>query len=1448
MSDLSWPRGPSKEVCAAGRIVEVLVHRASLQPDDIAYSFLGEDDQLAASLTYGQLFEDASRVATRVLMHASPGDRAILLFASGLEFIKAFFGCQIAGVIPVPVMPPRQVTASEAGRVISIVGDADAKVVLTTTEILSVAQGFLGAHPTLSALLWITADELDGLALTPACSVEDAGPLALLQYTSGSTSRPRGVMVGHDNLMHNLGDIYWTEQNHEETVSVSWLPMSHDMGLIEGVLQPLYSGHRAYLMSPAQFMARPLRWLEAISTYGATVSGGPNFAYDLVLRRLGDGDLPPYRFSQWQFAYNGSEPVSLQTMERFARRMAPCGFAPHAFAPMFGMAEATLGVTDGRRGKGLRSQSRVGVGGERVVVSLGSPAPPTRVVVVDPQSTGRVADGEEGEIWVRGPSVTRGYWRLPEQTEAIFGATIQGEGQDRWLRTGDLGFALDGELYISGRSKEVIVCRGQNIYPQDLEVTAERAHALIRPGGAVAFRVQRRADEAALLVAEVDRAALKRGLTPAQLKDVARIVRRRVASTHAVPVEDVLLVKPGTVPRTTSGKRQRLMVRRMHENGRLEPLATATSPTPHDDASNNAGLLPRVAAILGVDPETLDHTKTLAQLGLDSLDAVELLMELDEIPEYAEVDLVQLLTLELGQLLSYVSHPMQNQPQQRPWRDDATLEDETIPTPGGPLEGTSVLLTGATGFLGSHVAIELLTRSDATVRCVVRGEDAHQRLHATLSEHPDWRSSWADRVQVLNGDLEQPELGLTAEQFTSIAADTRAVYHCAAMVNWVYPYAALRQANVEGTRALIRFACQARASLTYVSTLATCWSSQPQDSVNETSDPVDHLDGVHLDYVRSKAVAESLVRQAGARGLPVSILRPGLIFSHARTKAHTPGDFLSALCKGCIDMQCAPDLEWDMEVCTVDEVARWVVDLEPTTGAQITALHLGAAKRRLWRGMVLWMNLRGYPVKLLPYDAWCDALKAYVQEPAAALRGLYGFFWRPVRACNGLRLPQVYESTRKNPIDSTHSNALLAATPRARFDAVHLEATFDHLVRLGYLPAAPSVATSRQDEALWNQELEALLHESLRTRHDGVEIKALRAQKVTSNEDGQSIVSELASWRFGKTTGVHRFTVTYEQGGNQETLDVALKAQVEDVHAIEVSQDVASLCGPDLGQAWGAHRTHHEMWRSHVREGALYRMEDPRLRAHTPTLYGSRPGMLLLEDISAFPMLQDPWSWEASHIEAAVTGMARIHAIGYGDPSPIGETRWWAPPRTGESLVAQEPLWRALLEFGLTRPIGQLLGEAGRARTRVLLEEVSEWARAMDEHPHAMIHGDCNPRNMAFRPDGTLCVFDWELARRGLPQRDLAELLCFTLGDDVDAQMLDGWLTMHREQLQEHTLCAIDPVTWREGFRLALSDFMLTRLTAYTMLDYVYPQPFLKRVVSTWARLDALCDPSGDLV
>ena len=1443
MTSSSWPRGPSEQVCKARRIVEVLEHRAQRQPDRVIYTYLGQGGQVAEALTFGQLFEDASRVATRLLMHVTPGTPVMLLFASSLEFIKAFMGCQIAGVPPVPVMPPRKATAAEAQRVTAVLRDIEATVVLANSDLVAMAQALFGDHPEFSALSWLGVDALDGLALTPVCTREDAGELALLQYTSGSTSRPRGIMVGHDNLMSNLGDIYWAEQNHEDTISVSWLPMTHDMGLIEGVLQPLYSGHRAYLMSPADFLKRPLCWLEALSTYRATVSGGPNFAYDLVLRDLGDEMLPDYDLSSWQFAYNGAEPLSATTMERFTQRLLPCGFHPSAFAPVYGLAEATVGVTVGRRGRAPRHQHRVDGGSERRVVSCGVPPAQTCVLIVDPETSHRLVDGVEGEIWVHGPSVTRGYWRSPEQTDEVFGATLQGEPDRCWLRTGDLGFMLDGELFVSGRRKEVIVCRGQNIYPQDLEATASQAHALIRPGGVVAFRVDQDGDEAAVLIAEVDRHAMNKGVSLEHLEAAARIVRSRVASTHAVAVEAVVLVRAGTVPRTTSGKRQRLWMREVYERGQVEPLALAARAVgpPGEGVSGAVWLRSYVATILGVGPSALDPEKTLTALGMDSLRAMELLMELDGMPKFAHMNLVQVLTLSWGDLLARLDSPLHAQTACS-WHEDAHLEqEESTPDCEVATVGTSVLLSGATGFLGAHVAIELLASTRSTVRCLVRGDGGRTRLLTALAEHPDWESSWGDRIEVLQGDLDQIDLGLTKAHVAHIVADTCAIYHCAAMVNWAYPYEALRQANVEGTRALIRLAFRARASLTYVSTLAACWSYGHQECVDETSDPVRHLDGIHLDYVRSKAVAESLVRQAGARGLPVSILRPGLVFSHARTKAHRPGDFLSALFKGCIEMGAAPDLDWTMEVCTVDEAARWIVALEPTTGEHIPALHLGAASPRLWRGLVLWMNLRGYPVRLMPYDLWCDVFKEHASHPAAALRPLFEFFLRPVNACDGLRLPQLYESHRQNPIDSTTSQGLLAKTPRAPFDAFHVQQTLNHLTQVGYLPAVPDPPSHQQDETHAQMACEAMVHEHLCQRHSGAAIKALQVHWLSSEGTGHGIISELASWRFGKTTGIHRLALTYECEGHTHTLGAVLKAQVKDVHALEIADHVASLCGSTLREAWRTHRAHQEIWRSHLREAALYQIDDPRLRVHTPALYGACPGMLLLEDISDFPMLNRISCWKAPHLESAVAGLAKIHAIVYGDAPPVAKVpAWWPPERTGKALVAQMPLFRALLDFALSRPMGQWLQKTGCVRVRTLLETLPDWAHAMDTHPHTMIHNDCNPRNLAFHPDGTLCAFDWELARHGLPQRDLCELLCFTLDQDVTAKALEGWVTMHREHLEAHTGCAIDQSRWRQGFSLALADLMVTRLTMYAMLDYVHPQPFLKRVVNTWARLDAL--------
>ena len=373
-----WPFAPCPTVAAATRIVDVLAMRANTSPDQVGYTYLtrGEPEQL----TYGALFDDVLRAAARIREHVPPGGRALLLYGSGLDFIRAFLGCHAAGVVPIPVMPPRDATPSELSRVAGIFEDADTPLVITRSQIAQLGQGFFTGG---QAKVWLTLDTLHTTEPASLMAASQASDLALIQYTSGSTSTPRGVVVGHDNLIRNLAYIYWAERNGPETVSVSWLPMSHDMGLIEGVLQPLYSGHPTFLMSPLAFLKQPLRWLQTISDVGATVSGGPNFAYDLVLRRLGTGSLPELDLSRWQFAYNASEPVRPETIEAFHARLAPVGFARTAMQPLYGLAEATVGVTAGRVGQSARTQTRVTATGERTLVSCGVKPDDMDLIVVE---------------------------------------------------------------------------------------------------------------------------------------------------------------------------------------------------------------------------------------------------------------------------------------------------------------------------------------------------------------------------------------------------------------------------------------------------------------------------------------------------------------------------------------------------------------------------------------------------------------------------------------------------------------------------------------------------------------------------------------------------------------------------------------------------------------------------------------------------------------------------------------------------------------------------------------------------------------------------------------------------------------------------------------------------------------------------------------------------------
>ncbi|MEW5929291.1 MAG: AMP-binding protein, partial [Gemmatimonadota bacterium] len=639
----------------ASTLVELLRLRADDDPARNAYTFLLNGEVEEGSITYGELDRRARAVAARLQALGARGERALLLYPPGLEYVAALFGCFYAGVTAVPAYPPRRSRTDT--RLQGIVADCAPTLALTTRELLGEAERLCAHTPELGGLRWLATEDVAADEAERWTDLGAAGDtLAFLQYTSGSTAAPKGVMVSHGNLLHNLALIERLAGYTPQTRSVIWLPPYHDMGLIGGILQPLFTGYWAALFSPVAFIQRPARWLEAVSRYGATSSGGPNFAYELCVHAVRPEERAALDLSRWEIAFNGAEPVRAETLRAFAESFAPSGFRARAFYPCYGLAEATLMVTGSRPAElpVVRAVDPDALGEGSVVadtdpegryrlVGSGRSADSQRVLIVDPATLRECAPDRVGEVWVRGPSVAHGYWGRAEETAETFGAFVAGTGEGPFLRTGDLGFLEGGELFVTGRLKDLIVIRGRNHYPQDIEQTAARSHAGLRAGSSAAFSVDQGGEERLVVVQEVSRQAAA-GM---DVEEVADAIRRAVASEHGVQVHAVAVVKPGGVPKTTSGKVQRRACRAKFYAGDLPlvgvsvrqgaggggarpaaPLLTRealeAAAAEERQALMEALLAGHAARVLGVDAAAVDREQPLVALGLDSLRAMEL--------------------------------------------------------------------------------------------------------------------------------------------------------------------------------------------------------------------------------------------------------------------------------------------------------------------------------------------------------------------------------------------------------------------------------------------------------------------------------------------------------------------------------------------------------------------------------------------------------------------------------------------------------------------------------------------------------------------------------------------------------------------------------------------------------------------------------------------------------
>lgn len=1008
-------------------------------PQKEAFKFLLDGENEEVSISYEILDLKARMIAAYLQRRELAGKTVLLVYPPGVNYITAFFGCMYAGVLAVPVYPPKRNRSNISLQ--TIIASSKAEIALTDRKTLDRIINLFTKNNFLSNLDYVSTDTIDaGYVSNWYYPDINQDSLAYLQFTSGSTAFPKGVMLSHANLLSNLETIHRNFNHSVNSKGVIWLPPYHDMGLIGGILEPIYSGFSVVLMSPIAFLQKPVRWLNAISKYKATTSGGPNFAYDLCIKKIDADEKSNLDLSTWNIAFNGSEKIQSETINRFVRTFGDCGFKRKSFFPCYGLAEASLYVSGSNivtkepsdfEEKALEDNKYEinGVTEKMVhnVSSCGKLDPEQKVAIVDPKFMTRCKDGEVGEVWISGSSVAQGYWQLVEETERTFKARIKNEGETTFLRSGDMGFVNDNELFIVGRIKDTILIRGKNYYPQDIEQIVKQTHVALLERGCAAFGMEIEHEERLVVIHEVKREYIKKIDDLAD--DIVGAIRQVISENFNLDVFSIVLVKPGGISRTTSNKIQRFACRAKYSEGTIKAIYEWNSTKRLEQNRNyirktenyksneefdgrqwkiKEFLVDKISQRQRIKHTNIDRNKSFSWYGIDSVESIELVTELEDmlkislspsiVWEYPSINLLSNYLLE--NVLSNSDYALKTTDDTQTLIKDAELCSTVQPKKHYEdldLDRANVFLTGATGFLGIHLLYEILSTTEAKVYCLVREANitlATNKIIDLLKKHYLWNLQFIDRIIPVIGELDRPNLGLSAEKYQDLSQKIDTIYHSGALLNFVYPYSfKLREINALGTEEILKLACANKTKIVnYISSVSVFEAADKSQKTISETDLLNDVNSLQLGYSKSKWVGEKLVLSAKERGLPIYIYRSPFISGHTRTGVWNTNDFVCRFIKGCLQLGASPDINFLLNIAPVDYISKAIVHISSRKDLIGKTFHLMNPNPIKWNDFCDIIREHSFSIDTIPFCKWKEQLKYNTRTSSNALYPLLPLF------------------------------------------------------------------------------------------------------------------------------------------------------------------------------------------------------------------------------------------------------------------------------------------------------------------------------------------------------------------------------------------------------------------------------------------------------------------------